>query len=338
MATTLFVRPALPAKKIRGFLGLPGELRNRIYAYCFEDEFRVEFAADNIIFEKPRPRTVKLMIPVRDQQSGPIRKYVYKKVEVMPKTVRISRKLGKYLRVDGLRTNWETSLCPLILVCKQVYCETIAFHYQNTTVCFQAPKRMTNFIQSVPKKNLELITKLHLHYTCYNEPTGSEDRVWKNKHISGWNNACKIMAKHLTGLRHLEIWMWNDRMRDWSLRHEAVQPLLQFRRPTQGFRRSSLPSVEQGQTSSSTPTVTPKPSANLQTVNVHFATHDTLVQRWFVESQETIEGLHARFGDAIAKAILGFSEKEAMEKLMELWAEREEWQEYLGYVISDGTE
>ena len=32
-------------KKIHGFLGLPGELRNRIYGYYFEMAFRAEFAA-----------------------------------------------------------------------------------------------------------------------------------------------------------------------------------------------------------------------------------------------------------------------------------------------------
>lgn len=365
MAAALFARDPLPTKMIRGFLGLPGELRNRIYTYYFEDEYRAEFAADNFVFEQ---RTFQPLNPSPDQ-SGPLQKYIYEPIQPLnpspnlaapchkyiyekekltatPKTIRISWRLGKYLRVDGCRTKWETSLCPLILVCKQVHYETIAFLYQDTTFVFQGTKRIINFGQTVPKRNLKRITKLRLHYKCYDEPALRGDLMFMHKHIATWNNACRALAKHLTALEHLEVWMHVEYMRHWSLRHEAIQPLFQFCRLTQKSRnpRSSSDVIKQGQTSESSSTIATPPPGGLKTVKVHFTTRDVFCGPWrhIWDVEYVIKNVHAGFGDAIAKVILGFSEKEAMKKFLEMWkemwAEEQEWHPYLLHVTGENTE
>lgn len=166
-------------KKIRGFMSLPGEIRNLIYEYYLEAGFRCEIAAKGREFTERKPQTVKLW-------SGllPLDKKVFKsdtKVEDQPATIRIARPLGRYIIVKGLQTNWSTSICALSLVCKQIYTETMVPMYQNTDFVFDAPKRITNFLDTISHSKLAHIRKLQLHYTVYGCPNRAADRVWQTK-------------------------------------------------------------------------------------------------------------------------------------------------------------
>jgi hypothetical protein len=196
-------------KKVRGFLALPGELRNNVYRYYFQADFRCELVAQgthlDLWHSKPKTTTSS--------------------------TIRVSRRLAKYTRVQGLQTSWSGSLYALVIVCKQVHSESIAFLYQNTTFVFNAPRRMNNFLNALPAANLALITKLELHYANYANPGLVQHNYLSQRSLATWTRACRDMAKQLSNLRELHVWLYvTDTPLFFDLRQEWLTPLLPFRR------------------------------------------------------------------------------------------------------------
>jgi hypothetical protein len=320
--TSLFsrARPGKPTiKKVRGFLSLPGELRNQIYRYCFEGdrEFRCEIAAKGSkLVEERKKKTVKLWAGAfaTDHQ---VLKYhaVVRQDDPVQVTIRMSRQLGRYTAVQGLQTNWSTSLFAINLVCKQLHAETLPYIYTKTTFVFDASTRIIIFLNVVPKTNLGYITKLHLHYTTYGCPRILDDRSWQEKHNKSWIAACSSASKKLTGLRNLKIWLFvTENAVRFNLHEPWVAPLLQFRRL-------------------SIATKTTARTGRLDTVNIDFRT------RWsgcvFDGRQEVArasEHLHELFGCAIGAAILGAKEEDAMSGFNKAWdGEYHMWQFHLGY-------
>lgn len=172
-------------KKLRGFLALPGEIRNQIYGYYFDSERRCEIAGEESQFTQREAQTVKLLLNVAPTNNttpapGP------KPNSVPPTVVRFSSPLGKYNAVQGLQTNWPGSLSALSLVCKQIYTETATFLYQKTTFVFDAPKRIRNFFKFASSIGMQNITKLHIHYNVYGHPYKTEYLVWQKKHSQSW--------------------------------------------------------------------------------------------------------------------------------------------------------
>jgi hypothetical protein len=306
-------------KRVRGFMLLPGELRNLIYQYYFSSSFRCEVASNSRQFEACKPRTVKLWAGAFQPHSQSLQ-YTSPTNSESPITIRISRPLGKYNIVHGLQTNWFASLFALNLVCKQIYTETLAFIYHKTVFVFDAPSRITNFLRTVSSPKLGHITKLQLHYSTYGCPKWTRDRVWQDKHNESWIRACTLAAKKLGNLTSLKLWIRvnHDPLR-FSLRQTWVVPLLQFRRlaltcnkdsPTTSVQRKMLQSV----------------AIDVQTrlSGCHFVGNQQLAR--------ASEDLHRLFGKAIGKAILGAKEEVAMAEFNDAWeGEHAMWQYHLGF-------
>jgi hypothetical protein len=187
--TSLFSRAHRPGvrepKKIRGFLGLPGEIRNQIYRYYLETERRCEIASEGAQFTQRKLQTVKLssnLIATKNTPPAPSPK----SKATPPIVVRVSRPLGKYNAVQGLRTNWSDSLYALSLVCKQIHSETATLIHEKTIFVFNAPKRMNNFFTFASSTGIENITKLHLHYDTYGPPEKFRHLIWQEKHRQSW--------------------------------------------------------------------------------------------------------------------------------------------------------
>jgi hypothetical protein len=313
-STSLFSRArpnASPPKRVRGFLALPGEIRNQIYAYIFESQFRCEVTSKGAQFDKPQTRKVKLWAG-SFQPSTQHLQYNSKAKEERPIIIRISRPLGKYNVVQGLQTNWFASLFAINLVRKQIYAETLVFIYHRTTFVFDTPKRLTNFLSTIPKSKLELITNLELHYTTYGCPKWTKDRVWQDKHGESWKRACNAAAKKLSNLRLLKISarIHHDPLR-FDLRQTWVVPLLQFRRLT----------------------CTPTHRKSLEVVKVVFRTR--LSGSQFAGNHalaKASEDLHRLLGTAVGRAILGAKEEEAMAEFKSAWEGKYAmWQYHLGF-------
>lgn len=311
-------------KKMRGFLSLPGELRNQVYHYYFESDFRCEVAAKGSQLEGYKIRTVKLWAGAF--QSNPqVLKYDSEAKEEGPLTIRVSRPLGRYNIVKGLQTNWFASLFAISLACKQVHAETLPYLYRKTEFVFNASNRLTNFLKVISSSKLEHITKLQLHYTTYRNPQMSGDHMWKEKHNKSWIRACNAASKKLVGLRELKIWIRvHDHPPRFSLRESWVLPLLQFRRLRQAA------SLVGGNSALDKPEPHER---KLSTVDIDLRT------KWsgncFGGNQELAkasEDLHCLFGGAIRSAILGAKEEVAMMAFNTAWNEEYQvWQFHLSF-------
>ena len=207
MTTCLFsrARPGKPvSKKVHGFLALPGEVRNQIYGYYFQSDFRCEFAAEGYNFEAGKPVTFKLLPCVENSKTS-LPSSSSNKENDESAVIRISRPLGRYSHVKGLQTDWRTSLFALHLVCKQIHAETIAFVYRRTVFVFSAPRRISTFLSITSKVNLERVTQLQLHYDTYGAPKYCTDCCWQERHLQSWTRVCKAASKTLRDLRKLDI-------------------------------------------------------------------------------------------------------------------------------------
>ncbi|KAF2832554.1 hypothetical protein CC86DRAFT_390580 [Ophiobolus disseminans] len=320
-STCLFSR-ARPGKstlkKVRGFLSLPAELRNQVYQYYFEPDFRCEIAAKGSQLKEREARTVKLYAGAF-QSDNRVLKYESKAKEEGPLTVRVSRPLGQYNIVKGLRTNWLASLFAINLVCKQIHAETLPYLYRETTFVFDASNRLLNFLGVISSSKLHHITKLQIHYATYGNPRMSVDRKWKEKHNQSWVRSCSAASKKLVDLRELEIWIRvHDDPPRFNLRETWVAPLLQFRRLGQTTRVGDNSKPHE---------------RKLKTVHIDLRT------KWsgscFGGNQELAkasEDLHCLFGGAIRSAILGAKEELAMRAFNTAWNEDyHTWQFHLGF-------
>ncbi|KAL6706876.1 hypothetical protein ACN47E_005019 [Coniothyrium glycines] len=309
-------------RKKRGFLGLPGELRNMIYEFYFRANLRCEIVAQSHTFEEPPRRIFKLSSNVLRSQ---MKVSINGEESSEPWTcVRLSRLLGQYNVVKGLQTSWPTSLVALHLVCRLLLNEVLIFMYRETQFCFNAPKRINNFLGVISTSNLQNITKLQLHYSTYGQPSAHCDKVWQQKNHKSWLVSFRSAAKNLVNLKELEIWVCvNDVAPKLSLREEWVQPLLQFRRLT---RHKSLLAIERSSSS----------QKGLQLVKVHVRTHAVdLIERSDGQGGSLPRAgreLEAIFGQSIGLAILGTKEGEAMAAFNEAWEGRHRsWQHHLGF-------
>ncbi|XPT02102.1 hypothetical protein M3J09_011224 [Ascochyta lentis] len=328
--TSLFSRArprvAFPKmKKARGFLDLPGEIRNRIYEYCFQSSFRCELVAQGCDLTTATPKVVKSLLNATVNSKPRHGDNRGKAKSDEPLIIRLPpRRRGSHSAVLGPRTCWLDLFCGLILVCKQIHTETLPLLYQRITFIFEAPCRISSFLRRVPQQNLDNVSKLHLYYTTYGSPSSASDVIWQDKHIESWMRACKMASKKLTCLRELEIEIWiNEDAPKFNLRQKWLQPLLQF-------RRLSLDKNNEGESSSMQCTqkprvlqvVTIKPRSRLWKHNFEANTR----------LSKACKHLHKLFGQGISCAILGAKEEEAMAKFNTVWNDKYKmWQHHLGF-------
>lgn len=322
-----------PPRKVCGFMSLPGEVRNMIYGYYFASKFRCEFAAQGRRLDNPQSRTVKprSALPHTNNASNPFQHTTRKVPKSPPVTVRMPRMLGKYSRVKGLQTNWQSSLFALHLVCKQVNAETTPFLYTKTVFVFDAPKRLEAFLTVLPQEKLSLITKLQLHYNTYGHPARAQDTIWQEKHHDSWLRTCRAASKTLLGLKSLEVWVQvHDCAPKFNLQQKWVAPLLQFRRLK--YKPEDLEATTHGYCSRPHP----RPRPGLTHVKVHMQT------RWSKTPLKDFNGnlplarasskLHILFSNAISLSILGFKEKVAMARFNKAWeGEYAMWKHHLQF-------
>lgn len=323
--TSLFARArprvVIPkTKKARGFLGLPGEIRNQIYHYCFQDNFRCELVGKDCSFIAASPKTVKFLSNARvHSNSSCVRRHLETKSD-NPIIIQLPpRRSMQTNTVLGSRTSWLDSYCALVLVCKQMHAETLVLLYQRTTFVFEAPRRITLFLQKRMKQNLDHVTKLHFCYDTYGSPSSVRDVIWQEKHIESWARACKVSSKSLTCLQRLKIDIWvNEDAPKFNLRQKWLQPVLQFRRLTYGSKACSATSNQ-----------SPRP---LQTVIVRIRSRLWAHDFMNPPLSKACKHLHRLFGEATSHAILGAKEEVAMNKFNSVWNDKYKiWQHHLGF-------
>ena len=325
----LRLNPSAPKRKGLSFLSLPGELRNQVYAFYIQDGFRAELVGRNAGL-RWSSISGKFLPKVDREKAG-----TNKKENGWP-TLRISRKLGQYLRVHGMNTDWGTSFCALILVSKQISLEVIPLLYASTTFVFAAPCRLSNFMARISKPSLEWVRKLHVQYSTYGNPKYTKDLIWETKHNTRWASIFQQAASLLKGLRELQIWLHvTETPLHFSLQATWVQPLLAFRHLTRPLESAHAPTNPHFLSHNAPCSITVEPTVQKPLTNIHIA----LTTRWtrpfiFYDSElaDACTALHNLFAEAIRRMMLGWSEADAMVEYREAWEERyQKWQHHLNF-------
>lgn len=327
--TSLFARArprvSLPKtkKKKASFLELPGEIRNRVYQYYFQDTYRCELVGAGCKLSSATP-AIKFL-----PNTGSPKRYCGGKGKGFepekPLVIRFPRLSRPNSTVRNLRPQaWLNPHGALALVCKQTYAETLPLLYQRISFIFQAPRRVAGFLHKVPKPNHSYVTKLHLHYSTYGNPEAASHVVWQEKHIESWTCACKVASKSLTCLRELEVDVWiNEVAPKFNLRQKWLQPLWQFQR---------LTCNDAGEDSTGSKLLLEEQHV-LNTVHVRVKT-----RLWAYNFEmntrlaKACKHLHRLYGQGISKAMLGAKEEEAMSAFDKAWNEKyHTWQHHLGF-------
>jgi hypothetical protein len=303
----LFKKPIAHQSKKRSFLTIASELRNFIYAYHYDTIQLIE------LMPKLAPYRVneahKVYLKGQFSQATP----TDQPNDALKQGIRSEKLLGKYNRVQGIKTRWHLSISGLHLVNKQIYQECVIFLYASISLMTQSHNRLNNFLTIVPKKNLKLITRLQLDHQTYGHPRDLEMESWKKKHDEKWVNTCKLVVRKLAGLKEAIV---NIDVRDIPLRftlNEAwVKPMLLF-----SHRKTTLKDVRVNIFT---------PELGNSYVDVKDGTTWTGWAPYYVrilkDRHEGVREMHGLFGRAIVKRINGFCEDCSLEEYREAMEER----------------
>ncbi|KAF2499202.1 hypothetical protein BU16DRAFT_453636 [Lophium mytilinum] len=310
-----------PKKTRTGFLDLPGEIRNYIYGYCFRPGNDLSLATAKAQL-RPKPiKSIKLCETLVSDDHHPTssKKSAGGQALIQP------RLLGKYIRIHGTHTNWKTSLHALLLVNKGIYTEVLPLFYAATTIHTASPTRLSNFFTHIPPGAAAWVRKLELTYTTYGHAHNAHLAHFRTKHFARWTELCRQAAKLMVGLEALRVWVHvTASPLHLNLRERWVAPLLQFRRLT-------VPNANRKDGAGGHGTQ----NALLKHVKVELSSAFTHPFKWAHPGPETAcFELHRLFGEAIARAMLGWSEKDAMVEWDEAWEETyKEWQHFLNFKV-----
>ncbi|KAF2015856.1 hypothetical protein BU24DRAFT_422161 [Aaosphaeria arxii CBS 175.79] len=321
-----FPRPKV-GKRALGFLHLPGELRNHVYEHYFEQGYCIGFSTDTLAFEGPSERIhgrnwFQGINPPSLRQRGP-------KQGVGRKVIHMKRKLGEYIRIDGLQTDWTTSrtISSLTYVCKQIYAETIQFLYWDNFFAFSSAKQLQGFMDVVPRRNLASITKLYVNYWTYGDSRQLDAQKEEDRrHTLEYNTAFKRASKLLVNLKHLEIRLsYRGNNIVMAIGNEYLEPLWQFRRLSSYWKQRRQCSDGDYDQSTST----------LQVVKIHFQSHLSSPEDFHGHPRalyEASDDMHQQYSNAISQVILGQNANEAMTGCLVAWDKHHMWRHHLRFM------
>ncbi|EOD45702.1 hypothetical protein UCRNP2_7584 [Neofusicoccum parvum UCRNP2] len=176
-------------KRRFGFLDLPGEIRNEIYAYCFEDEIWIDMTpnANHILAQKAiHPGTWSShalqtsFAPANTNAAAaatvpsPLRLPAITK----PKPHKI-RYHPSGRSSPPPPTDWTRSAGTLVRTSRQIHAEALPFFYATAFFIFSAPRALRRFLALLPPRKLALVRKLHVAHATYGDPATPADGVWK---------------------------------------------------------------------------------------------------------------------------------------------------------------
>lgn len=312
-------RPYQPKKRL-GFLDLPGEIRNEIYAYCFEDEIWVDMTPDaNHVLSAssisrgaaPRlnPTAITPSPTPTTNPTNPASTHHHGPVAAAPKTLSVPKKPQKirYRRhKDRTRSlspaNWARTPGALTRTSRQIHAESLPFFYATVFFIFSAPNALLRFVRggrrgrgALAPAKLALIRKLHVAHATYGDPDLTRDVMWKERSDARWALAMREAAARLTGLRVLRLRVVvNDRPMVFGMGAWWVRALMVW----EACRR---PAGEQDETKKEALQVT----VAVQSQGVAKAMGNMVLREPMME-------LHRLFSEAVMKRLAGWGEEEAM--------------------------
>lgn len=204
------------------FLRLPGEIRNQIYAYAFEDpqDFHMKSLAKNkglTHYQALKPRKGKLGVTLDGAATEKRRRRF---------------DLARRLHSKEPPSEYVTATGPaaLLQVNRLFHKETWHMFYARNTFIFTSHKVLQRFLSALNPHYKGAIRRLKLQYQTYGEPYCTVNQQWKDDEDSRWLQACTRAAQEMWGIEELHIKLRiNDGPLRLNLEARWVQPLLAFR-------------------------------------------------------------------------------------------------------------
>jgi hypothetical protein len=277
-----------------GFFDLAGELRNKVYIYHYDTVRLVELMPTKANYNIIDAHALTLdEFQLRHKDEG-----------VPVQGIRSGKLLGKFTFFEGMKTRWNVTISGLHVANRQVHQECLAMLYRSIAIFVQSPNRIRNFIQVVPKPNLQLIKRFHLDHQTYGSPEYRHNEIWKKKHHVTWMKTCKLVTKELPNIENLHINVdVLDRPLRFNFSESWVKLLFIF-----GCLKH-LNDVEVNVFSSEVE----RTKINVKDGNIWGQYYPWYV-RMLVEQHGAAAELHKLFGKAIAMKIQGFCDDCALEE------------------------
>lgn len=318
-------------KKRLGFLDLPGETRNEIYAYCFDGEIWVDMTpnANHVLKQsKIQPGTwasaalYTAFSPAPDPPNNAdattdagFTVALTPMIKMLPYNRPKPHKLNYHPNPPRGRsstntttltrpTNWRTSAGALVLTCRQIHAEALPFFYATPFFIFSAPNALLKFLRLLPPAKLALVRKLHVAHATYGDPHATADAVWKARSERTWGRAMREASEKLVGLEVLRVRVVvNERPLVFGMGEAWVSALMVWagacRREVDVVPGTGRPRVG-----------APAP------LRVEVGVQSAWVMRKAWMPEENLRGalieLHRLFAEAVRRVLFGWSEEDAM--------------------------
>lgn len=188
-------------------LGLPGEIRNRIYHYVYNVEHEVlmrpansssksDYAHDTSA-RKPALPKARRCLSIRAGSAA-----------VSPsKSLQCSRKPGQKHLLPKKGIRWVSSPINLLLTCRVIGREASGFLYSNACFSFEDPGRLSSFMSCSTSSNLHCVAKVDLFFKAYGIPYAKADVQWERKHLARWEATLTTLVKLMPDLKDLSLHM-----------------------------------------------------------------------------------------------------------------------------------
>lgn len=183
-----------PLKESAKFLNLPGEIRNKIYAYAFRPQFF------EIRFADKAERSLTYRLPNRPRYMQP---------RLEPDVSRRRRLYDWPRRVRSKESIPAFKLSPgpaaLLLTCKQVNEEASPLFYGTSTFTFQNLRAFDRFLNSLSATSKASIRSLHLTHHTAGNAFHTPNQPFTRKFDLKWDNLCWKASEEMKSLEELSI-------------------------------------------------------------------------------------------------------------------------------------
>ncbi|KAG8525411.1 uncharacterized protein KY384_009055 [Bacidia gigantensis] len=181
------------------FLDLPGELRNKIYAYALPRETFHLYWVDR----SQRTKTLTYGLPLRPMAKQPCLEQ-----DVLERRGATRRSRGERSGYHNpVMTEIYTQVNPISLlwVCSKMYPEVSSIFYSLSTFRFNRIGTIRHFLKNLTQANRVSIQSLTLQHQTYGHPSSKGNSIWKWKADKAWQELCWRIPEECPSLTNLNL-------------------------------------------------------------------------------------------------------------------------------------
>ena len=192
-------KPLLTTQKKIGFLDLPGEIRNKIYDYCFpQEKYQIRFIGG----KDKGPTELTYTRPLTANNTGP--------KLTMAGAGRRRRLFDLPCRIHANLSMPRFELMPgpaaFLSTCKQVNEEATFWFYNKSTFVFKTMGPLQKWLDRLRDSTKAVVRSLELEHSTGGEPVFTEHTFVKDRYDYRWKSICwQIADECCGGLKELTL-------------------------------------------------------------------------------------------------------------------------------------